>query len=226
MGTVPSCCATVGDDKVDHTLSDVSHISVGDAPLTVAGRGQTRSAKAADGVAKAVVASQPPKKARTPSKNGAAKDPKEKEACKWQDKGDRAFAKSEWDLAEQHYSKALELDGALSTAWAGRGGVRLRRGVPADALGDLDEALRLEPANLFAARDRAEARMKTGDVDGAITDYDAKLALAPCDGRALTGRGEARLKKGDQKGAVADLELAVKLTYPGAKDLLREARRH
>lgn len=211
-----SCCSTADDDRVDHTLSDVSHISVGEAPLP------KKSVGAADAVAKAVVASQP---ARSPSKGGTAKDSKAKEARKWHDKGDRAFANSEWDLAEQHYAKALELDGSLSSAWAGRGGVRLRKGEPADALGDLDEALRLEPANLFAARDRAEARLKTGDLDGAIQDYDAKLALAPCDGRALTGRGEARLKKGDQQGAIADLELAVKLTYPRAKELLREARR-
>mmetsp|Transcript_30105 Transcript_30105/g.80537 ORF Transcript_30105/g.80537 Transcript_30105/m.80537 type:complete len:218 (-) Transcript_30105:131-784(-) len=215
MGTAHGCCASASDDRVDQTLSDVSHLSVGDEKLPTRG--------AADVVAKAE-ASQSPKRARPPSKGGKAKDSKQKEACKLQEKGDRAFAKSEWDLAEEHYAKALELDADLSSAWAGRGGVRLRRGRPADALSDLDEALRLEPANLFAARDRAEARLKTGDLDGAISDYDAKLALAPCDGRALTGRGEARLKKGDQKGAVADLELAVKLTYPGAKELLREAR--
>lgn len=147
-----------------------------------------------------------------------------KEAAKCQARGDKAFADADWDSAETHYTKALEWDDSLVSAYAGRGGVRLRNGDLAAALHDLDEALRRDAAHLYASRDRAEARLKTGDLDGAIADYNSKLALAPCDGRALLGRGEARMKKGDKPGALADLELAVKLTYPGAKELLRQAR--
>lgn len=138
--------------------------------------------------------------------------------------GDGAFARGDWASAVSAYTEALALNATLSSAWAGRGGANLRRGAFEDALADLDEALRLEEDSLFALLDRAEVRSRTGDLDGAIEDFDKKLSMAPADGRALCGRGEARLKKGDRNGAIADFQLAMRLSYPGAKDMYNAAK--
>lgn len=138
--------------------------------------------------------------------------------------GEAAFGKSDWDSAITAYSKAIELDGSSGSALAGRGGARLRKGDVENSLGDLNEALRLEKENLFALRDRAEARLKSGDLDGAAEDFNTKLSLAPGDGRALCGRGEVRLKKGDKEGALSDFQLAMRLNYPGAEQLFKNAK--
>lgn len=147
-----------------------------------------------------------------------------KEASRLQQKGDAAFENQQWDVAMQAYTEAIASSASAAGAWRGRGGVRLRNGDHAGAVADLNEALRLEPDNLFALRDRAEARLRTGDHEGALADYDRKLALAPGDGRALCGRGEARLLCGDREGALCDFNLAVRLTYPGAAELLKKAK--
>lgn len=138
--------------------------------------------------------------------------------------GEAAFGKSDWDTAIAKYGKAIELDENSVAAWAGRGGARLRKGDAQESLGDLNEALRRDKDNLFALRDRAEARFKTNDLDGSLEDYDAKLMLAPGDGRALCGRGEVRLKKGSKEEALSDFQLAMRLSYPGAKQLFENAK--
>lgn len=138
-------------------------------------------------------------------------------------RGDEAFAKADWDVAVDAYTEALALNATEVGAWAGRGGAHLRKGALQEALADLNEALRLEEDNLFALRDRAEARFKTGDLEGAIEDFDKKLSRAPADGRALCGRGEARMKKGDREGAISDFKFAMRLSYPGAKEMFNSA---
>jgi len=138
--------------------------------------------------------------------------------------GEMSFGKSDWDAAIAAYTKALEMEPKSSSALAGRGGAQLRKGACEDALKDLNEALGMETQNLFALRDRAEARLKTGDIDGAAEDFNAKLALAPGDGRALCGRGEVKLKKGDKEGALSDFQLAMRLSYPGAEALFKNAK--
>lgn len=138
--------------------------------------------------------------------------------------GEVAFTKTEWEAAIVAYSQVIDLNSNLSSAWAGRGGARLRQGAAKEALVDLDQALSIEPENLFALRDRAEARLKTDDQDGALDDFNKKLQLAPGDGRALCGRGEVKLQKGDKEGALTDFQLAMRLSYPGADKMFKEAK--
>jgi len=138
--------------------------------------------------------------------------------------GEIAFGCNDWDAAVTIYSKAIELDSRACRAWAGRGGAYLRQGLLNEALRDLTEALNLDASNLFALRDRGEARFKSGDLDGASEDWNKKLSLAPGDGRALCGRGEIKMQKGDKEGALADFQFAMRLKYPGAEQLYKNAR--
>lgn len=197
----------IGKDGGDARLSPLPVLQLNNGP-----KKDATGAARADKVAAAVATKESQQKQATNNANT------------WQEKGDRFFNKGEWDEAVEAYSSALRLQPALTQAWAGRGGVKLRQGNYEEALQDLNEALRQDQDNLFAMRDRAEARAKTGDLEGAVSDYNRKLMLAPGDGRALCGRGEVRLQMGDRAGAVQDFELAIRLSYPGAKDLLNKAR--
>lgn len=147
-----------------------------------------------------------------------------KEAMRWEEEGTKAFARGDLRSALRSYGAALDLDPSLVAARAGRGGVHLRQGDLSLALEDLDEVLRRDPDHCFALRDRAEVYVKAGRLDLAVADFDRKLGLVPCDGRALFGRGESRLRLGDRAGAIADLALAARLSHPGAKELLAQAK--
>merc|ERR1719210_3228095 len=84
----------------------------------------------------------------------AAAKAKSQELASLMKEGEVAFGKSDWDAAIAAYSKAIDLDGSSGSAWAGRGGARLRKGDVESSLGDLNEALGLQKENLFALRDR------------------------------------------------------------------------
>lgn len=62
------------------------------------------------------------------------------------------------DQAEEHYTKAVELDGRLAAAYANRALVRLKLGDPGGAEADCDRTLLLQPAHAKALLRRATAR--------------------------------------------------------------------
>jgi len=139
--------------------------------------------------------------------------------------GDELFAKQMLEAAKARYTAAIMLEPANLRALVGRGGCNLRLDALDEAREDVEKALELDPQNLFALRDKAELCLRIGDYDGAIAAFDEKLKLAAVDGKALCGRGDAKLRKGDKEGAATDLSLAVKLGYPGAKDLLEKLKK-
>lgn len=212
------CCrAEVAKDKEAEAAADGISKDVSDKPLQQAVMSPATPAGA----------HAEKKEEKAVSEEDAAKA-KAKQLAKQVDlktkEGDKAFSKNDWDAAIAAYGAAIELDAKHVSAWTGRGGAYLRKGDHAEALSDLNEAMSLDENNLFAMRDRAEVRFKTGDLDGAIEDFNKKLMLAPGDGRALCGRGEARLKQGDKEGALSDFQLAMRLSYPGAKELFNNAK--
>jgi tetratricopeptide (TPR) repeat protein len=81
----------------------------------------------------------------------------------------------------------------------------------AQALQDLDWALRADPQDATVYCCRAIVKSKMGDKQGAIADLNHALQLNPQDAIALRNRGKLRLQIGDFLGAKADLNQALQV---------------
>ena len=96
-------------------------------------------------------------------------------------------------------------------AYRNRGNARADAGANAQAVADLDQAIRLRPDDASAHAGRARARLGMRDVAGAIDDYNEAVRLTPETASLYVGRGHARFVKGDTSAAIADFTEALRL---------------
>jgi len=100
--------------------------------------------------------------------------------------------------------------------YARRGNARLAAHQYADALADLNEAIRLAPKNASYYGFRARAYTASGDSGRGDADLDMALKLDPANGEFLQMRAYRRLERKDKAGALADAEAAAKVTPPSS----------
>src|SRR5690348_3089826 len=97
-----------------------------------------------------------------------------------------------------------------------RGQARRARGELANALSDLDEAIRLDPGSADDHLIRARILLSQRQPDAALEDLDKALGLAPKNLDALLLRAQLRYGKKDEAGVAADLAAAQKLALAGS----------
>jgi len=100
--------------------------------------------------------------------------------------------------------------------YARRGNARLAAHQYADAIADLNEAIRLAPKNASYYGYRARAYATSGDSERSAADLDTALQLDPANGEFLQLRAYRRLERKDKAGALADAEAAAKVTAPAS----------
>jgi len=158
--------------------------------------------------------------------------------------GEAALRRGAPAAAEADLDFAIAADAPGPWAYALRGEARRHLGRAADAVSDLDEALRRcaapEPAagasRLDALREefeagveramiedrvrllRAKLRLSAGDALGAREDADAALKLNPRQSEALVVRAKAAQLLGDLTAAKSDLEAALAIENAGRRD--------
>jgi tetratricopeptide (TPR) repeat protein/predicted aspartyl protease len=120
-----------------------------------------------------------------------------------------------------HESTALaanHADGEPETAgdYALRGQARLARGKLANALSDLDAAIRLDPGSADDHLTRARSLLAQKHPDAALDDLDKALSRDPENLDALLLRARLRYGKKDEAGAAADIAAAQKLAPTGS----------
>jgi tetratricopeptide (TPR) repeat protein/predicted aspartyl protease len=103
-----------------------------------------------------------------------------------------------------------------ATEYALRGQARLARGELANALSDLDAALRLDPGSADDHLIRARILLAQKQSEAALDDLDKALSLDPKNLDALLLRARLRYGKKDEAGAAADLAAAQKLAPAGS----------
>jgi len=115
-----------------------------------------------------------------------------------------------YGLAEEAFTRLLELEPADAPALANRGLVRFHQGRFADAVADYSRALALRERADTLAR-RADALRELGQLEEARADCDQALALDPDLAAAWRNRALVRLDAGDPEGALDDADRAVAL---------------
>ncbi|MET0331810.1 MAG: aspartyl protease family protein, partial [Dyella sp.] len=96
------------------------------------------------------------------------------------------------------------------------GRAHLARGELSEAIGDLDEAIRLAPDQAAYYRARANAHLASKQPQAALTDLDTSLSLDPKDLDALLLRAALRVAR-DRPGAVSDVAAASTLPANAAQ---------
>lgn len=114
-----------------------------------------------------------------------------------------------FDIAIDHYTKALALDQSSAQVYFLRGIARQETGDHAGALSDFDKALEMNPRELEYLYARGYLKYYDQDYRGAVADFDGYLELEPGTENILQLRGQARYQLADFPGAIADYSLAI-----------------
>ena len=127
--------------------------------------------------------------------------------------GGRVFSLDTASIGAHETAAANEAGGEPKTAadYALRGQARLARGELANALSDLDAAIRLDPGNADEHLTRARILLDRKQPAAALDDLDKALTLDPKNLDALLLRASLRHRNKDDAGAAADLAAAQPL---------------
>jgi tetratricopeptide (TPR) repeat protein len=110
--------------------------------------------------------------------------------------------------ATEDYDRAVQLDGNLADARAGRCWLDLNQNREIGrARNDADAAVAADPRNVEGQLCRGVLQLREGQWAGARTSFEAVLAIESGNPIALFGRGVARRRSGDRDGT-EDMNLA------------------
>lgn len=103
--------------------------------------------------------------------------------------------------ARADYAAAIQADGTLAEARAGRCWLNLREGRDlAQARNDAEAAVAADPQLVDGQLCRGVLQLRGGEWANARASFDAALAVQPGSAAALFGRGVARRRSGDDDG--------------------------
>jgi len=113
----------------------------------------------------------------------------------------------------------------LWVAYLNRGLARAEAGRHAEAIADLDAALRLNPNSDLALNNRAGCHAYLGDWQAALRDFDGAILLKPKPDY-LINRGIARRKMGNPAGAIEDFTAVIEADRRNVRALSERADTH
>jgi tetratricopeptide (TPR) repeat protein len=148
--------------------------------------------------------------ARAPTPTPPTTDPKA-EALELVARGASEYTAGRVEVAEDAFTRAIELDPRLEMAWANRSVTRRSRGDLDGSLADAQKAVELEPASAATWGDLGTARHQKGDLQGAIDAANTAIKLDVMSPLAWHVRGAARADLGDLDAGIADASQATKL---------------
>jgi tetratricopeptide (TPR) repeat protein len=120
-------------------------------------------------------------------------------------------ARNEFAEAERAFDRAIQLDGALSNGWLGRGLCRIRRGEAHAGRTDLEVAAALEPRRALLRSYLAKAWSLVGDDARALRELDLARLLDPGDPTAWYYSALIQERTYHVNDAVRQLEEAQRL---------------
>ncbi len=115
------------------------------------------------------------------------------------------------------YTKAIQLEPDVASAYNNRGNAKGKLGQHFAAITDYNIAIGLEPDVATAYNNRGNAKGKLGQHFAAIADFDTAIRLKPDYADAYINRGNAKARLGQHFAAIADYDTAIRLK-PNAAD--------
>lgn len=144
--------------------------------------------------------------------------------------GQLYFELKQYDLALEHYQKAVQIDPEFAVGHFAAGNILRRQGQPEQAIPAYEKALKLQPRNVFFTHQfysgRGLALLAQGKADAAIVDFERAIQLNFTNVEALHGLGKALLQQNKRSAAIPHLEAAYDLNpgYPQVAEDLRLAK--
>lgn len=134
-----------------------------------------------------------------------------------------AMDRNDWQTAETLLHTAVETCPTDCEARRLYAEALWRRGDHAQALANIEEALRDSEGDVPILLRVAEMRLATGDSTRALESVERAIDLNPASDAAWTIRGSILSAKGDQRGALADYHRALTLAPSNREVMLRLA---
>ncbi len=125
------------------------------------------------------------------------------------DAGVRAYQSGQFAEAVQAFTKAIEADPQLASAYSNRCLVELQQELEAQAIADCTHSLELNPANPNDYLNRGLAYYRLMQPQAALADFNQVLELTPEDYRVYYNRGLAQFDLKDYEGAVSDYDQSL-----------------
>jgi DnaJ family protein C protein 7 len=135
-------------------------------------------------------------------------------ASDWKDSGNKKFSAKNFQGAIDDYTKAIELDGSVSTYYGNRAACYLALGLPNKALQDCNKALELDKTFYKCLFRRAQAHLQLGQIQEAKEDFEKVRVFEPSQQTAvheklnLISRYEQLMKRGHEFLEQANYESA------------------
>jgi cytochrome c-type biogenesis protein CcmH/NrfG len=130
-------------------------------------------------------------------------------------RGNRYYAKDDYDSAIADYTQAIRLDTQSADAYGHRGNAYNEKEQWDLALSDFNRALSLDPKFSNSYGGRGKTWTNKGDLDRAIRDFDEAIRLDPEYAWAYRNRAYAYEKRGDLDSALAGYEKSLTIE-PGS----------
>jgi tetratricopeptide (TPR) repeat protein len=134
-------------------------------------------------------------------------------------RGISACDRGDWAGAEQMLAKAIQSCPVDAEARRQYAEVLWRRGASAEALAQMEEAIRLSSDDPTLLARAAEMRLELGKVDAALARAEQALDLDPKSFQAWVARGRVMLQSGQPRQALADYQRAL-ACEPGNREVL------
>ena len=118
----------------------------------------------------------------------------------------------EWDDAEIHFQRAMELNPSYATTYHWYAvDYSVLRGRQAEAITAIETALELEPLSSIIREGRGYIDMIGGRLSSALAEYKRVMELDPTFHKAWTSMGRILIELGDYPGAIEALQRARQL---------------
>jgi tetratricopeptide (TPR) repeat protein len=125
--------------------------------------------------------------------------------------GNAQYGAEKYSRAVASYSRAIELDPEVASAYYNRGLAHAELGDYDEAISNYTRAIDLDPEDASAYYNRGVVHAELGDYDEAISNYTRAIELDPEVAFAYYNRGLAHADLGDYDAALEDFARAIDL---------------